>query len=220
MAPSALHTRGDSLQPVAVHAHVLEDEDIQAEVQWREDDPIDDGADQTTAEEEYNPVQLIEGLEGYSLTSLGSALQRQKVMVTPSSRQLSLWRQVRGGQTMDAQINSDIAEKIYASDPAAKPFIDSEAPMEISTSRFQAADGLLRRRQRDMGVIVHALTTGLDDLEGAANHLISATNELEEGPVKDRLLQAHREVTQASTHPLDHALRIIAFKFNDIANQS
>ena len=37
--------------------------------------------------------------------------------------------------------------------------------------------------------------------------------------MKDRLLQAHREVTQASTHPLGHALRIIASKFNDIANQ-
>ena len=223
MAPLALHTGGDSLpvgQPVAVRAHVLEDEDIQADVHWREDDPIDDGADQTTAEEEYNPFQGIEGLDGYSLTGLGSTLPRQKVMVTPSSRQLSLWRQVRGGRTMDAQIKSDIVEKIYASDPAAKPFIDSEAPMEIPTSsRFQAADGLLRRTQRDMGVIAHALTTGLDDLEGAANHLISATNELEEGPVKDRLLQAHREVTQASTHPLGHALRIIASKFNDIANQ-
>ena len=45
--------------------------------------------------------------------------------------------------------------------------------------------------------------------QGAANHLISATNELEEGPVKDRLLQAQREVTQASTHPLGHALCII-----------
>ena len=94
---------------------------------------------------------------------------------------------------MDTQIKSDIVEKIYASDPAAKPFIDSEAPMEIPTSsRFQAADGLFRRRQRDIGVIAHALTTGLYDLEGAANHLISATNELGEGPVKDRLLQAHR----------------------------
>ena len=137
MAPLALHTGGDLLpvgQPVAVRAHVLEDENIQADVQWREDDPIDDGADQTTAEEEYNPFQGIEGLDGYNLTGLGSALPRQKVMVTPSSRQLSLWRQVRGGQTMDAQIKSDIVEKIYASDPAAKPFIDSEAPMEIPTS--------------------------------------------------------------------------------------
>ena len=130
MAPSALHTGGDSLpvgQPVAVRVRVLEDEDIQTDVQWRGGDPIDDGANQTTAEEEYNPFQGIEGLDGYSLTGLGSALPRQKVMVTSSSRQLSS----RGERTMDAQIKSDIVEKIYASDPAAKPFIDSEAPMEI-----------------------------------------------------------------------------------------
>ena len=121
---------------------------------------------------------------------------------------------------MEAQIKSDIVEEIYAGDPAAKPFIDSEALMEIPTSsRFQATDGLLRRRQRDMGVIAHALTTSLDDLEGAANQLISANNELEEGPVKDRLLQAHKELTQASTHLLGHVLRIIASKFNDIAKQ-
>ena len=121
---------------------------------------------------------------------------------------------------MDTQIKSDILEKISASDPAAKPIIDSEAPMEIpKSSRFQATDSLLRRGQRDMGVIVHALTTGLDDLEGAANDLISETDKLEEGPVKDRLLQAHKEVTQAFTHPLGHALRIIASKLNDIANQ-
>ena len=47
MAPSALHTGWDSLpvgQPVAVRAHVLEEDIIQADVQWREDDLIDDGA--------------------------------------------------------------------------------------------------------------------------------------------------------------------------------
>ena len=31
-------------------------------------------------------------------------------------------------------------------------------------------------------------------------------------------MAAHREVTQASTHPLGHALRILASKFNDVAN--
>ena len=51
IAPSALHTGGDSLsvgQPVAVRAHVLEDEHIHTNVPWREDDPIEDGAGQTT----------------------------------------------------------------------------------------------------------------------------------------------------------------------------
>ena len=124
-------------QPVAVRAHVLENENIQADVQWREDNPIDDGADQTTAEEEYDPFQGIEGLDGYSLTDLGSALPR----------------------TMDDHIKLDIVQKIYASDPAAKPFIDSDAPMGIPTSlRFQVAGGLLKRGQRDMGGIAHALT--------------------------------------------------------------
>ena len=96
----------------------------------------------------------------------------------------------------------------------------AEAPMEIPTNtRFQAADATLRRRQKDLGIIAHALTTGLDDLEGASKHLLSAVDDLEEGPIKDRILEAHREVTQASTHPLGHALRILASKFNDVANQ-
>ena len=78
---------------------------------------------------------------------------------------------------------------------------------------------MLRRRQKDLGIIAHALTTGLDDLEGASKHLLSAVDDLEEGPIKDRILEAHREVTQASTHPLGHALRILASKYNDVANQ-
>ena len=90
--------------------------------------------------------------------------------------------------------------------------------MEIPT-RFQAADATLRQRQKDFGIIAHALTTGLDDLEGASKHLLSAVDDLEEGPIKDRILEAHREVTQASTHPLGHALRILASKYNDVANQ-
>ena len=32
-------------------------------------------------------------------------------------------------------------------------------------------------------------------------------------------MEAHRDVTQVSTHHLVHALRILAFKFNDVANQ-
>ena len=32
-------------------------------------------------------------------------------------------------------------------------------------------------------------------------------------------MQAHREVTQASTHPLGHALRLLGDKFNDSASK-
>ena len=40
----------------------LEDENIHTNVQLREDDLIYDGADQATAEEEFNPTQGIECL--------------------------------------------------------------------------------------------------------------------------------------------------------------
>ena len=213
-AHSVVHTGGHAFpvgHPVAVRAHVIEDETLP---EWHEDPVVED------QEEVYNPFQGIEGLDGYSLTGLGSALPRQKVVVTPSVRQLSLWRQVRGGRVMDPSIKTDMVERIYSGDPAAKPFLDAEAPMEIPTNtRFQAADATLRRRQKDLGIIAHALTTGLDDLEGASKHLLSAVDDLEEGPIKDRILEAHREVTQASTHPLGHALRILASKFNDVAKQ-
>ena len=68
-------------------------------------------------------------------------------------------------------------------------------------TKFQAADATLRMRQKDLGIIPHSLSTSLDDLERASNHLLSAVNDLEEGPVKERIVAAHREVTQVSTHP-------------------
>ena len=37
-------------------------------------------------EERYNPFQRIDGLEGWSLTGLESALSSQKTLVVPSSQ--------------------------------------------------------------------------------------------------------------------------------------
>ena len=156
--------------PVAVRAHVIKDEALP---EGHEDPVVED------QEEVYNPFQGIQGLDGYCLTGLGSALPRQKVIVTPSVRQMSLWRQVRGGRVMDPSIKTDMVERIYSWDPAAKPFLDAEAPMEIPTNtKFQAADATLRQRQKDLGIIAHSLTTGLDDLEDASKHLLSAMNDL------------------------------------------
>ena len=170
--------------------------------------------------EEYNPFEGIQGLEGCSLTGLGSALPEQRTVVTPTERQLALWRQARGGAVMDPRYKIDILEKIYSGDPAAKPFLDQEIPVEVPTTlRCQTADMVLRRQQRELGLIAHALTTGLNDLEGASTHFLSAVEEIGEGPVRERLLQAHREMTQASTHPLGHALRMLVSRFNDAANK-
>ena len=211
-AHSVVHTGERALpvgHPVAVGAHVIEDETLP---EWHEDPVVED------QEEVYNPFQGIEGLDGYSLTGLGSALLRQKVVVTSSVRQLEASPRRQGDGPL--QQNTDMVERIYSGDPAAKPFPDAEAPMEIPTNtKFQVADATLRRRQKDLGIIAHAHTTRLDDLEGASKYLLSAVNDLEEGPVKDRIMEAHREVTQASTHFLGHALRIPASKFNDVANQ-
>ena len=159
-------------------------------------------------------------MEGCSLTGLGSALPKQRTVVTPTERQLALWRQARGGAVMDPRYKIDILEKIYSGDPAAKPFLDQEIPVEVPTTlRCQTADMVLRRQQRELGLIGHALTTGLNDLEGASTHFLSAVEEIGEGPVRERLLQAHREMTQASTHPLGHALRMLRSRFNDAANK-
>ena len=78
---------------------------------------------------------------------------------------------------------------------------------------------MLRRQQKDLGLITHALATGLNDLEGASTYFLSAVEEIEEGSVRERLLHAHREMTQASTHPLEHALRMLGSRFNDLANK-
>ena len=55
---TALHTGGDSLpvgQPLAIKTHVLNVDNVDADVQWRED-PTDDGADQVDAEDKHRLI--------------------------------------------------------------------------------------------------------------------------------------------------------------------
>ena len=80
-------------------------------------------------------------------------------------------------------------------------------------------DRAFRGQQRDMGLIAHALLTGLKDLERASVHLQRATEDLEEGPAKDRVMEAHKEMSQAATHPSGHTLRLLGTKFNDLGHK-
>ena len=41
---------------MAIRTHVLNVDNVDADVQWREDDPTDDGADQVDAEDEYRLI--------------------------------------------------------------------------------------------------------------------------------------------------------------------
>ena len=70
-------------------------------------------------EVEYNPFQDRDGLEGCSMPGLGSALSRRRTVVTPTSTQLALWRQVK----------VDVVERLYSWDPLAKSFLDPEPPL-------------------------------------------------------------------------------------------
>ena len=101
-------------------------------------------------EQSYNPFQGIDGLEGCSLTGLGSALSRQKTLVVHSSQKLVLWRQLRGGSRMET-IHTDIVERLYSGHLDTKPFLDPEPPVEVQVSLKQShACGVFRRQQRDM----------------------------------------------------------------------
>ena len=42
---------------------------------------------------------------------------------------------------------------------------------------------------------------------------------MEDGPKKDRVREAHKEMTQAATHPLGHALRLLGSRFNDLGHR-
>ena len=191
---------------VTFPANVLADESDAEDVDQQQDN-------------DYNPFQGRDGLEGCSLTGLGSALSRQRTVVTPSTRQLALWRQVRGGNSMEP-VRVEIVERLYSGDVRAKPFLDPEPPMEVQmTAKQQLADGALRKQQRDMGLIAHALTTGLEDLERASNHLMRACDDMFDEDAKNRVLEAHKEMTQAATHPLGHALRLLASRFNDLSQK-
>ena len=68
-------------------------------------------------------------------------------------------------------------------------------------------------------LVAHALTNALEDLECASNHLMGAFYKMEDGPTKDRVRETHREMTQAATHPLGHALRLLGSRFNDLGHR-
>ena len=80
------------------------------------------------------------------------------------------------------------------------------------------AGGVFRRQQRDMDLVAHALSTGLEDLERASVHIQRASEDLEEGPAEDRVLEANKEMYQAARHPLGHALRLLEARFNDLGH--
>ena len=133
-------------------------------------------------EQSYNPFQGIDGLEGCSLTGLGSALSRQKTLVVHSSQKLVLWRQLRGGSRMET-IHTDIVERLYSGHLDTKPFLDPEPPVEVQVSLKQShACGVFRRQQRDMVLLAHALSTGSKDLKRASVHIQQASEDLEEDP--------------------------------------
>ena len=92
--------------------------------------------------ERYNPFQEIDGLEGCSLTGLGSSLSRQNALAVPSSQQLALWRQVRRGRRIET-IRTDIVERLCS-------FLDPETPVEVQILLKQSqASGVFRSQQRD-----------------------------------------------------------------------
>ena len=118
-------------------------------------------------------------------------------------------------------VEAEIEEKLYSGDQAEAPFLDPEIPAEVRLSvKHLQQDGATRRHQRDMG---HALTTGLEALETglealerASGRLLRAAEAMEDGPAKEGILESHREMTQAATTPLGHALRLIVSQFNKI----
>ena len=79
--------------------------------------------------------------------------------------------------------------------------------------------GVFLRQQRDRDLVGHDLSTGLEDLEKASVHLQRASEDLEEGPGKDRVLETHKEMSQAATHPLGHTLRLLGARFNDVGHK-
>ena len=92
--PALRRTFDEPEQPRAPFIHP-------GEVEAEHDDPLTEdgwpteGYDETSyfphdgEEEEYNPFEGIQGLEGCSLTGLGSALPKQRTVVTPTERQLA-----------------------------------------------------------------------------------------------------------------------------------
>ena len=59
-------------------------------------------------------------------------------------------------------VKVDVVERLYSGDPLAKSFLDPEPPLEVQMStKQQLADSAIRKHQRDMGLVAHALTTGL-----------------------------------------------------------
>ena len=79
--------------------------------------------------------------------------------------------------------------------------------------------GVFWRQQRDMTLVIHALSTGLKDFERALVHIQWDSEDLEESPVSDRVLETHTEMYQAARHPMGHALRLLGARFNDLGHK-
>ena len=115
-------------------------------------------------------------------------------------------------------IHTDIVERL--NHPDAKSFLDSEPPVEVQMLLRQGQDGgVFWRQQRDMTLVIHALSTGLKDFERALVHIQRDSEDLEESPVSDRVLETHTEMYQAARHPMGHALRLLGARFNDLGHK-
>ena len=113
-----------------------------------------------------------------------------------------------------------IRRAVVRKPPGRKSFLDPEPLVEVQMSLKQShAGGVFRRQQRDMDLVAHGMSQGLEDLERAWVHLQGASEDLEEVLAKDRVLEAHKEMSQAVTHPLGHALRLLGARFNDLENK-
>ena len=103
-------------------------------------------------------------------------------------------------------IRTDIVTRLCSGHPDAKPFLDPETPVEVHMSLKQSQAGVIpRRQQRDMALVAHALSTGLEDSDKALVHFLQTSEDLEEGLAK----RCHKEMSQAATHPLGHGLRLL-----------
>ena len=76
-------------------------------------------------------------------------------------------------------IRTDIVERLTSGHPYAKPFLDPEPPVKIQMLLRQSqAGGVFWRQRRHIGLVTHAMSTRLEDLERALVHIQRASEDL------------------------------------------
>ena len=116
-------------------------------------------------------------------------------------------------------IHTDIVEWLYSGHPDNKTFLNPGPPDVVVQMSLKQSRWCITATAERYGPSGPCSVDRTQRLRESFGHLQQDSENLEEGPIKDRVLDAHKEMSQAATHPLGHALLLLGARFNDLGQR-